>query len=292
MSALLAASGPSPLWYLTRGTGVVSLVLLTAVVLLGVAASLRLSTERLPRFLVAGLHRNLTLLALAFLAAHIGTTVADSYTPISLRDAFVPFASAYRPIWVGLGAVAFDLLLALVATSLLRARVGARLWRGLHWLAYVSWPVALLHGLGTGSDAKTGWMIVLTAVCVGSVVLAVLARIVAARGPGAVRVAGAAAALVAPLGIGLWYHSGPLRTGWAARSGTPAALLGATATVSSLAARRFPQTPFDATLSGRFAESQPDSRGLVTVEVSVPQASEAASTSSSWGRRSRAAASG
>ena len=197
MSMLLAASGPSPLWYLTRGTGVVALLLLTAVVVLGVTASLRVSSERWPRFLVAGLHRNLTLLALAFLAVHIGTTVADNYAPVSLKDAFIPFVSAYRPIWVGLGAVAFDLLLALVATSLLRARVGVRLWRGLHWLAYVSWPVALVHGLGTGSDAKTGWMILLTVVCVGSVVLAVLARVTVGRGPAKIRIAGAAAALAA-----------------------------------------------------------------------------------------------
>ena len=180
MSSLLAAAGPSPLWYLTRGTGVVSLVLRTAVVLLGVTASLRLSSERWPRFLVTGLHRNLTLLAVAFLVAHIGTTVADGYVPVTPKDAVLPFGSGYRPVWVGLGTVAFDLLLALVATSLLRAHVGARLWRGLHWLAYVSWPVALLHALGTGSDAKAGWMIVLTVACAGSVALAVTARVAAA----------------------------------------------------------------------------------------------------------------
>src|SRR5437763_7060213 len=170
------------LWYLTRGTGVVSLVLLTAVVVLGVTAALRVSSERWPRFLVAGLHRNLTLLSLAFLGVHIVTTVVDSYVPVSLVDAVVPFVSAYRPIWVGLGAVAFDLLLALVATSLLRARIGARLWRAVHWLAYAAWPVALLHGLGTGSDAKAGWMIVLTAVCIGAVALATLWRATAGGG--------------------------------------------------------------------------------------------------------------
>jgi DMSO/TMAO reductase YedYZ heme-binding membrane subunit len=272
MSMLLAASGPSPLWYLTRGTGVVALLLLTAVVVLGVTASLRVSSERWPRFLVAGLHRNLTLLALAFLAVHIGTTVADNYAPVSLKDAFIPFVSAYRPIWVGLGAVAFDLLLALVATSLLRARVGVRLWRGLHWLAYVSWPVALVHGLGTGSDAKTGWMILLTIVCVGSVVLAVLARVTVGRGPAKIRIAGAAAALAAPLGIGLWYSGGPLQSGWAARAGTPAALLASSTTPSSLAGQAvtqtFPQAPFDATLDGRFTQTNSDASGLVTVEIS------------------------
>ena len=271
MSAVLAAAGPSPLWYLTRATGVVSLLLLTAVVLLGVTASLRVSSERWPRFLVAGLHRNLTLLALAFLAVHIGTTVADNYAPVTIKDVFIPFVSAYRPIWVGLGTVAFDLLLALVATSLLRARVGVRLWRGLHWLAYVCWPIAVVHGLGTGSDAKTTWMIMLTVVCVGSVALAVLPR-VAAGGRAPARVSGVMAALAVPLGIGIWYAGGPLQSGWAARSGTPAALLAGNSAASSptdeAVTQAFPQAPFDATLTGRFTESGVDARGLVTVEVS------------------------
>jgi DMSO/TMAO reductase YedYZ heme-binding membrane subunit len=271
MSAVLPAAGPSPLWYLTRATGVVSLLLLTAVVVLGVTASLRLSSERWPRFLVAGLHRNLTLLALAFLAVHIGTTVADNYVPITLKDVFIPFVSAYRPIWVGLGAVAFDLLLALVVTSLLRARVGVRLWRGLHWLAYVSWPVALVHGLGTGSDAKTNWMIMLTVVCIGSVALAVLARVAVGGGRAPIRMAGVAAVLAVPLGIGVWYTGGPLQSGWAARSGTPATLLGGNAASSSrgqAVTQAFPQAPFDGTLRGRFTESGSDARSLVTVDVS------------------------
>ena len=121
---------------------------------LGVLGTTRWRSERWPRFLVAGLHRNLTLLAIAFVVVHVVTTVADGYAPIRLVDAVVPFVSAYRPIWLGLGAVAFDLLLALIVTSLLRARVGLRLWRAVHWLAYAAWPLALVHGLGTGSDSR------------------------------------------------------------------------------------------------------------------------------------------
>ena len=116
---------------------------------------------------MAGLHRNLTLLALVFVAAHVVTTVADGFAPIGLLDAVVPFVSPYRPIWLGLGAVAFDLLLALVVTSLLRARIGYRSWRVVHWLAYAAWPVALVHALGTGSDARIGWFALLGFGCAG-----------------------------------------------------------------------------------------------------------------------------
>ena len=109
-----------------------------------------------PRFVLDALHRNVSLLVLAILAVHIGTSVLDSFAPIRLVDAVVPFVSAYRPIWLGLGALAFDLLLAVLITSVLRRQFGHRAWRLVHWLAYVSWPVAVVHGLATGTDAKAG----------------------------------------------------------------------------------------------------------------------------------------
>ena len=89
----------------------------------------------------------------------------------------------YRPLWLGLGAVAFDLLSALVVTSLLRARIGYRAWRAVHWLAYASWPFALVHGLGTGSDSRFGWLVLITIVCAGAVGAALAARLLRSPGP-------------------------------------------------------------------------------------------------------------
>ncbi len=265
-----AGSSPSPLWYLTRGSGVVTLVLLTLTICLGIATSVRWRTHRLPRFVVAGLHRNLTLLAVAFLAVHVVTTVADSYTPIGLKDAFVPFVSAYRPLWLGLGALACDLLLALVITSLLRARFGFRAWRLVHWLAYAAWPVALVHALGTGSDSRFGWMETIGAACIAAVGLALVVRAAAAgwrpRDMGAV-----ASAAVVALAIGLWYRSGPAQHGWALRAGTPKTiLLSAPASSSNArstsASKALPQT-FAGPLSGRLSQSTPDGSGLITVNI-------------------------
>ena len=113
-----------------------------------------------------GLHRNVSLLALTFTVVHVLTTVLDSFVSIPLPDAFIPFISSYRPIWVGLGAIAFDLMIALIATSLLRARMGLRSWRLVHWSAYLCWPVAVVHGLGTGTDTPVRWVLVLTVCCV------------------------------------------------------------------------------------------------------------------------------
>jgi methionine sulfoxide reductase heme-binding subunit len=168
--------GPG-LWYVTRATGLVSLVLLTASVLLGLLTARRFSSRRWPRFLTQGMHRNVSLLVLVFLVMHIASTVLDSYTSISLAAAFVPFASSYKPLWLSLGAVALDLLVALVVTSLARGRLGYRAWRRVHWLAYACWPVAVAHGLGIGTDRSVTWVIALTLACVGCVGAAAAWRI-------------------------------------------------------------------------------------------------------------------
>lgn len=156
--------GPA-LWYATRATGLVTLLLLTASVLLGILTTGRFAGGNWPRFLTVGLHRNLSLLVVTFLALHVGTTVVDNFVSIPLTAAFIPFASSYKMIWLSLGAVALDLLVALVATSLIRNRLGLRIWRWVHWAAYVCWPVALAHGLGAGTDRGTLWVFVLTIAC-------------------------------------------------------------------------------------------------------------------------------
>jgi DMSO/TMAO reductase YedYZ heme-binding membrane subunit len=273
VSVLAAASGPTTLWFLTRATGVVALLLLTSAVMLGVLSSVRWRTGRLPRFLVGGLHRNVTLLAVAFVGVHVVTTVADGYAPVGLRDALIPFVSPYRPLWLGLGAVAFDLLLALVLTSLLRVRLGYRTWRAVHWLAYASWPIALVHALGTGSDARYGWLALVGFGSLALVAAAVLLRTGLSTAAGGRRAAAAAGALVLPLALFLWYDRGPGQTGWAARAGTPTGLLHRPTRIASRAASQprsaasLPAGRFDARLDGHVTNSQRRSDGLVTVNI-------------------------
>jgi predicted ferric reductase len=160
------------LWYANRATGAVCLFLFTVVVLLGIAVRLRGRLPGLPRFGTVGLHRALSLSATAFLAVHVLLAVVDGYVDITALDALVPFVSAYQPLWLGLGTVALDLMLAVLVTSLLRERLGHRAWRAVHWLAYASWPVALIHGIGIGTDTGADWMTWLTVTCVAAVVTA------------------------------------------------------------------------------------------------------------------------
>ena len=175
----------SVLWYMSQATGLVCLVLFTAVMVLGVAVRVKQRLPGLPRFGTVALHRSISLLALAFLAVHIATSVADSYVNISLPSAFVPFVSAYQPWWIGLGAVAVDLMLAVAVTSLLRDRIGRRVWRALHWLAYAAWPIAVLHGFGLGGGdgpVTGGWELWLTGLCLLAVGAALVWRLAGRRG--------------------------------------------------------------------------------------------------------------
>ena len=236
----IAAASPSPFWFLTRGTGVISLLLLTLTVALGIANVRRTQIGEMPRFVLDSIHRNAALLAVSFVGVHIVTTLLDGFAPITLLDAVIPFTSAYRPVWLGLGAVAFDLLLAVIITSLLRRRLGYGAWRATHWLAYASWPVALIHGLGTGTDAKTHWMLLLTAGCVAVMLAAVVVRVSDGWPQHLVtRLSALGVAALLPLGLLAWLPSGPLAAGWAKRAGTPPSVLvhaaGGTASAARLA---------------------------------------------------------
>lgn len=269
-AALLAANGSKTLWYLTRGSGAVTLVLLTVSMSLGIAGGFRWRSSLLPRFSVAALHRNLTLLAVVFLGVHVVTSVADTYAPVGVKDAFIPFTSAYRAFWLGLGALAGDLLLALIATSLLRVRLGHRAWRWTHWFAYACWPLALFHSLGTGSDPRAGWLQALAAVSVGLVLVSIAVRLTRSRVDPSLRLGAAAGALAATLLGAIWFASGPGASGWAAKAGTPASLLkhGTVLTVATTTAAAGSQLPasFNASLTGTVAEGQ-NANGLVDVHL-------------------------
>lgn len=167
------------LWYTTRGAGAVSEILLTAVVVLGILSALRVQSPTWPRFLTAGLHRNLALTAVVFLALHIVTAIVDPFTGLGLA-ALIPFGSYYRTIWLGLGAMAFELLCAIVVTSLVRDWIGMRAWRAIHFLSYAVWPIAIAHGLGTGTDSWSAWMLGITGGCASAVVVALAWRLRAA----------------------------------------------------------------------------------------------------------------
>jgi sulfoxide reductase heme-binding subunit YedZ len=173
----MSASTEAALWYVGRGTGVVSLLLLTVVMALGVGSRSGRPVFGLPRFAVVALHRSASMMAVAFLAIHVVTLLLDPQAELRLVDLVLPFDASYRPLWMGLGTVGLDVMAAVFVTSLLRHRLGVRAWRAVHWLAYVSWPVAVLHTVGTGTDRSTWWLLALTGLSIGVVGTATLWRL-------------------------------------------------------------------------------------------------------------------
>ncbi len=282
MTSLSTVSGPTAYWYLTRGTGVVSLILLTTSVALGILNSERYAAPRWPRFVVDRIHRDISLLVLAVIVVHVVTTVLDGFAPITLLDGIIPFTSGYRPLWLGLGALAFDVLLAVAITSLLRRRIGFSTWRAVHWAAYASWPIAAFHSLGTGTDASSSWMLALTVVCTAVVIGAAAIRITRAAGePGSGRPLWYLLTGATPVVLAAFAVVGPLAPHWARRAGTPSSVLrkshgGTAASVSAPATSASAPVPavstsahdtiphsFDARLSGTLSQTGASGGALV-----------------------------
>jgi methionine sulfoxide reductase heme-binding subunit len=273
---LAAAHGPSAFWYASRGAGAVALVLLTVSVALGIAEARMWRPARTPGFAIAAIHRTASLLAVVLIAIHVVTVSLDPFPPIGIVNGIVPFVTGYRTLWLALGTIAFDLLLAVAITSLLRTRLGYRAWRGVHWAAYASWPIALLHGLGAGSDAKTTWMLAIDAACVAAVLAAVAARLAAPGVPPAARTLATAGTAAALLGMAIWAIQGPLASGWARRAGTPESVLAAFSPHAAVkAAKAAPRPapaplarPFSASLTGR-ARNGISSDGTGVVDLAL-----------------------
>jgi len=157
------------LWYTTRASGLTALILLTLTMVLGITTTTRARARNWPGFAQQEMHRRISMIAVVFLGIHVVTSVLDTYVNISWAAIVIPFTSSYVRFWIGVGAISLDLMIAVFATSLLRARMRPGTWRAIHWLAYLSWPVALAHTFGMGTDSRESWVIVLGMVCVASV---------------------------------------------------------------------------------------------------------------------------
>ncbi len=157
------------LWFAARGAGAVSLLMLTASVCFGLVTVTRFQHAQWPRFFNYEMHRRVSLLSIVFLAVHILAAVFDPFTNLGLSAVLVPLASTYRPVPVALGVIALYLFVALIATSLLRKHIGQKTWRAVHWASYAMWPLALLHGITSGTDAFASWMLAIDLACAAAV---------------------------------------------------------------------------------------------------------------------------
>ena len=171
------------LWYVNRSSGLVLLVLLTLTVLLGTVSTRGEAGSRVPRFVLQSLHRNVGLLTMVLLGLHVITAVLDEYVDIRWWQALAPWQLHYEPVWLALGIVALDLLIAVVVTSLARRHLSLRAWWLVHMTTYAVWGLSLLHGIGIGTDSSAGWTRWLYVGCGALVAAAVVLRFAHRRGP-------------------------------------------------------------------------------------------------------------
>jgi predicted ferric reductase len=165
------------LWAIGRGSGITALAFLTVSVALGIATRSGRPVLALPRFAVGDVHRFAALAGTLLVVAHTTLLFLDPYAQLRLVDFVVPFLGAYRPLWQGLGTVAFDVLVVVIVTSLTRHRIGLRMFRMVHWVSYGLWPIALAHAIGNGTDALRVWFLAFAGCCALAVVAAVVWRL-------------------------------------------------------------------------------------------------------------------
>jgi predicted ferric reductase len=215
---------PSPLWFLDRSAGEVTLLLMTAAVMLGIV---RAALPRSHPLLVEGLHTNLALLAVVFAGLHVAAAILDPFAGLRPFDALVPFISGYRATWLGLGVISGYLYAVAILTSWPLRRLPRATWVWLHRTMYIGWLLALVHSLATGSDARNELFLLLDVLAVAGVLVAFIAYRVAEAWPTLPPLWATLAliALIATFGLGLWAANGPLQPGWARSSGTPPDLL-------------------------------------------------------------------
>lgn len=217
-------TSPSPLWFLDRSAGEVTLFLLTCVLILGIV---RAALPAAFPFVVEGSHVNIALLTIVFGGLHVLASILDPFAHLGPIDVLVPFGSAYRGTWLGLGVISAYLYGSAILTSWPSRRLPRSSWVWLHRFMYGAWLLAVLHSLGTGSDARNDVFLLLNLVAVVSA-LVVFLTVRVAEGwilfPRLWLTLGVAAILVV-LGVGIWAAGGPLQPGWARSSGTPSNLL-------------------------------------------------------------------
>lgn len=165
------------MWAFGRVSGFVSLALFTVSLVLGILTRSGRPLPGIPRFSISLIHRNVALLASVFLIGHVGALMLDSYARLSVADVVVPFIGAYKPFWQGLGTVALDLVLAIVVTSLLRQRLGAKVFKFVHWFTYAMWPITIVHAVGNGTNGTSRLFLVAAGASALAITVAVLWRL-------------------------------------------------------------------------------------------------------------------
>lgn len=161
------------LWYISRGTALVALLMLTVAVALGVVTWGRTTFSGIPRFAWQGIHRNAAIMGSTLVAIHIVAALIQPWSQLGILNVVSPIASRSDPAAV----VGVEGLTLVFVTSAARRALTPRLWRGLHLLVYPTWLLTVVHALRRGSDAATPWGMGVIAGCCSVVAVTLIWRL-------------------------------------------------------------------------------------------------------------------
>ncbi|MEM7117514.1 MAG: hypothetical protein AAF614_34090 [Chloroflexota bacterium] len=141
-------------WYLTRASGVVGYLLMTASTLWGLLLSTKLAKQLVPPWLSLAMHNYLSWAAIGISAFHAFVLLFDSYYTYTVADLLIPFTGPYNPMWVGIGTIGFYIMLLTAVSFYVRKQIGQKNWRRLHYLTFIAYIMSTLHGYMAGTDAS------------------------------------------------------------------------------------------------------------------------------------------
>jgi predicted ferric reductase len=179
LAVSLLGPDPKAFWYLSRGSAFVALSLLWLSMALGL-----LITNKIARLwpgspAAFAIHEYVSLLGLFFAMFHAIILMGDRYIQYDLPQIVLPFASSFKPLWVGVGQLGFYSMLVVSLSFYVRKQIGQKTWRLIHFISFVTYAFALLHGLFSGTDYGLAWVQAYYWISAGSLLFLLMYRVVA-----------------------------------------------------------------------------------------------------------------
>ncbi len=181
--AVFAPYGEKTAWFLTRSTGLIAYLFLTASTAWGILLSTKLIKENVPPPVTLEMHNTLSWLALGFTAVHAFLLLFDTYFTYTFAHLLIPFIGPYKPLWVGFGTLALHLMLFVNLSFYLRKKIGQQKWRLMHYSTFLVYVFGTLHGLMAGTDSNQTGMKLLYGLSVGLILFLVNYRLLSRSAP-------------------------------------------------------------------------------------------------------------
>jgi methionine sulfoxide reductase heme-binding subunit len=181
LAVVASGADSQTVWYVIRATGVIAYSLLAASVIVGLLITGRAVPGGRPRVDVYEVHTFTSLLALAFGTTHALTLLLDNFVTFSPVQVFVPFTSSYRPVSVALGVFSLYAIAVIYGSFWARRYIGYRRWRLLHYGTFAAFVLVTVHGILSGADAHTAWLVLIFSVASAAVLGLTIYRILSVQ---------------------------------------------------------------------------------------------------------------